>query len=170
MIWELLLLFLIMVVQVVVPPIPAELIVIGAGKQYGVVVTAIVAGSGLTAGSMLVYWLGGWIEQRFGRIFARQQVQTVMARLRKVETPLLLIRALPYNPSDVISYAAGIIKIKKKKFILLTCLTSYSRCFVLGHFGAAVSSLGSLLAIGSLLLVSALIAAGVVYGRQRREG
>jgi len=166
---ELLVLLAIMVVQVVVPPIPAELIVIGAGKRYGVAVTTLTAGSGLLLGSVLVYWLGGWIEHRFGRLFERERLQRVMERLRKIEVPLLLVRALPYNPSDLISYAAGIMGLKKKRFFLLTCFTSYFRCFVLAHFGAAICGLDSLLAVASILLVSALVAGALVYGRYRAE-
>jgi uncharacterized membrane protein YdjX (TVP38/TMEM64 family) len=166
---ELLVLLAIMIVQVLVPPIPAELIVIGAGKRYGVAVTTLIAGTGLLLGSILVYWLGEWIEQRFGRLFDRERLQTIMERLRRIEVPLLLVRALPYNPSDLISYAAGIMGLKKKRFFLLTCFTSYSRCFVLAHFGAAISGMHSLIVVASILVVSALVAGALVYGRYRAE-
>jgi uncharacterized membrane protein YdjX (TVP38/TMEM64 family) len=164
---EFLVLLAAMIVQVVVPPIPAELIAICAGKRYGVAVTTVIAGSELLLGSILVYWLGEWIEHRFGPLFDRKQLQKVMERLRRIEVPLLLVRALPYNPSDLISNAAGVLGLKKKRFFLLTCFTSYFRCFLLAHFSVAISGLHSLLAVASILLVSALVAGALVYGRHR---
>ena len=160
-------LFFLMAVQVVIPPIPAELIVIGAGREYGLLLTTLVAGSGLFAGSVLVYFFGEWIEARFGRFFKKERVASVMARLHRIETPLLLIRVLPYNPADLISYAAGILRVPLRKYLILTFVVTYLRCGLLAYFGTRITDLKSLFIILSLLALSAMTAAFFVYGRRR---
>ena len=153
-----------MIVQVIIPPIPAELIVIGAGKLHGVWVTTLVAGAGLFAGSVIVYFFGAWIEKYFHNLFAKDKVARVIERLHEVETLMLLVRVLPYNPSDIISYAAGIIKVNIKKYLIITFFVTFIRCFLLAYFGTQISNIETLLVVFSLLFVSALIGWAVVFG------
>ncbi|MFP4333154.1 MAG: TVP38/TMEM64 family protein [Campylobacterales bacterium] len=160
-------LFLSMIVQVVVPPLPAELIVIVAAKSFGIWTTTLVAGSGLFVGGVLVYYFASWIEKRFKNFFERGKVAKVILRLKEVETFILLIRVLPYNPSDIISYAAGLIRVSPKKFITITFFVSYIRCFLLSYFGSSIESMGSLFVVFGLLLLSAAIGWVFVFGQKR---
>ena len=169
LILEMLSLFGVMILQVVIPPIPAELIVIGAGNRYGVVWTSLVSGSGLWAGSLLVYFLGVRIREWFSRFFSRDKVARVMDRLLHHQNLILWIRVLPYNPSDVISYAAGILRISPKKFVLVTCATSYLRCLMLTLLGQRIRSLKEVFIVLGLLVVSAIAANAVVAGRRMKD-
>ena len=157
-----------MIVQVVIPPIPAELIVIGSGKLYGVLTTALVAGSGLFAGGVLVYFFGRYIHKRFNSTFEKEKVSKVIKRLREVETFILLVRILPYNPSDVISYAAGIIKIDLKKYIIITFFVSFGRSFLLAYFGSYIEDTKSLFIIFGILLFSALVGWFFVFKKKKK--
>ncbi len=165
MLGGLVVLFFSMIIQVIIPPIPAELVVIGAGKLYGVVIAGLVAGAGLYVGSVLVYCLGFYLHKRFDTFFAKDKVKTIIARIRKYETTILWVRVLPYNPSDVISYAAGIMHFDKKKFLTITCITSFTRCFILAGLGSYIQNLQSVFVVVAVLLLSLLVAHWIVYKR-----
>ena len=161
---DLLMLFGVMILQVVIPPLPAELIVVSAGRLYGSFWTTVVAGSGLFVGSVLVYLIGKFIHRKFDRFFDRAKTKKVMTRLRRFETPILWVRILPYNPSDLISYAAGIMQIRFGKFLLISVITSYTRTLLLALLGMHISNIKTLLQVISILLISALIGSAAVYG------
>lgn len=146
-----------MIIQVVIPPIPAEVIVIGSGKLYGVLTTTLVAGSGLFIGGVLVYYFGKLIEKKFHTTFEKEKVAKVIQKLKKLETIILLIRILPYNPSDIISYAAGIIKIDIKKYIIITFFVSFARSFLLAYFGSYIEDTKTLFIVFGILILSASI-------------
>lgn len=157
-----------MIIQVIVPPLPAELIVIGAARQFGKLATTLVAGSGLYAGSVLVYFIGRYIHQRLARYFERQKVRQVVARIHRYENLILWVRILPYNPSDLISYAAGIVEVDLRKFLVISAITSYGRTFVLAALAQEIRDIKTLLAVAAILLVSALVGVALVYGRQNK--
>ena len=155
--------FISMIIQVIIPPIPAELIVIGAGKLYGILITTIFAGTGLFVGSLLVYFIGKGIQKKFERFFNKEKVKTITKRLKHHEDWILWIRILPYNPSDIISYAAGIMHFNKQKFILITAITSYTRCFLLAFLGNYLTSVGTIIKVVALLILSSIIASTFLY-------
>ncbi|HEX2254192.1 MAG TPA: VTT domain-containing protein [Thermoanaerobaculia bacterium] len=163
-------LFLTMVAQVVVPPIPAELIVILAGRRYGVVNATAVAGAGLFTGSVLVFHFSRFLQQRFERLFRRDRVERVVARLREYSTPILWIRILPYNPSDVISYAAGLIGVPPRRFYAITACTSLARCLALAVLGLHVEDLRTAFQVLGLLALSSLVAWAVLHRRRGARG
>lgn len=164
--WGLASLFVVMIVQVIIPPIPAELVVVAAGRQYGVPVATLVAGSGLWAGSYLVYLIGARIRRRFYRFFRRDKVDLLIQRLKQHELVLLLVRILPYNPSDAISYAAGIIRVGRTRFIAITGFTSFIRCLTLTLLGERITSVKHMFVVVGVLALSALIANAIVAGRR----
>ncbi|MGM0623175.1 MAG: TVP38/TMEM64 family protein [Campylobacterota bacterium] len=166
---ELFIVFVIMIVQVIIPPIPAELVVIGAGNLYGIWTATWVSGSGLFVGGILAYFFGRGIGKVFHNLFAKKKVAQVISRLHEVETFILLVRILPYNPSDIISYAAGVIRIPLKKYLLITFFVSYVRCFLLAYFGSKITSLNTLFIVFSLLFLSALIGYIIVFKRGKSD-
>lgn len=163
------LLFLTMVTQVIIPPLPAELIVIGASRLHGVLLTTLVAGSGLFAGSVAVYYIGRYIHLKLARFFDRQKTRETVDRVKKFENVLLWVRILPYNPSDIISYAAGIVEVRPAKFLLITACTSYTRTFLLAHLGVYITNLKTLLLTCSILIISAVLGAMIAYGGKQKK-
>jgi len=152
-------LFFTMVLQVIVPPLPAELVVIGAGHRLGAGVTTLVAGAGLFCGSICVYGIGRYIHRRLARVFDRERVKRVLERIREMEDVILWVRALPYNPSDIISYAAGMAAVQPGKYLLIT--------LALAWLGTVLTDFKSFFQVGSLLLLSAVLAGAVAYGRPK---
>ncbi len=166
-IFTLVILFLSMILQVIIPPIPAELIVIASGKLNGILLTTLFAGAGLFIGSIIVYYMGYYIQHKFEKFFKKDRVKIVMHRLKKYENILLLIRVLPYNPSDIISYVSGIIKVEKKKFFIITFFIAFIRTFILALMGAFITNFKTALIIISLLIICAIIAYSFVYKRSK---
>ncbi len=162
----LLVLFFSMVVQVIIPPLPAELIVIGAGKLYGVLATTLVAGAGLYIGSVLVYYLGFFLHQRFDRFFERDAVRKILVSLRRYENIILWVRILPYNPSDVISYAAGIARFDARTFLSISLVTSFVRCFLLAYLGSMITGLKTVFVVLVVLVLSLLLAHALVFRKK----
>lgn len=162
-------LFLSMVIQVIIPPLPAELIVVSAGRAYGITVTTISAGAGLFTGSAVVYFIGRYIQIKLSRFFDRQKTKRVVERIRKIETLLLWVRILPYNPSDIISYAAGIVDVRLEKFLFVTACTSFIRVFLLSLLGTYITSVKTFFQVGGVLVISALIGSAIVYGGGKRK-
>jgi len=156
-------LFVTMIVQVIIPPIPAELIVIASGKLNGILLTTLFAGAGLFVGSILVYYIGFYIHNRFDKFFKKKKVKKIIDNLRKHETLLLIIRVLPYNPSDIISYVSGIIKVDKKKFFIITFFTSFIRTFLLAVMGSFITNMKTTLIVVSLLIICAIVAYAIAY-------
>ncbi|MDH3348730.1 MAG: VTT domain-containing protein [Desulfobulbaceae bacterium] len=163
------LLFFTMFIQVVVPPLPAELIVISAGKIHGTTLTTIFAGGGLLTGSITVYYLGRFIHSKLERFFQRDKTQQIISRLKKIENALLWVRILPYNPSDIISYGAGIIEINPVKFILISIVTSFTRTFLLALLGEYIVDMKTFFIVGSILICSFLIGSLVAYGKPNKK-
>ena len=161
----LLTLFIVMIVQVIIPPVPAEAIVIGAAKLYGVFGTTLVSGMGLYAGSLLVYYFGKGIQNKFDHVFKKERVAIVVEKLKEHETFILWIRILPYNPSDFISYGAGIIHVPEKKFFTISFFTSFVRCFTLAAMGVWIRDWTTFFWVLGALSVSAVVAYIIVYRR-----
>ena len=156
-------LFLTMLMQVIIPPIPAELIVIISGKVNGVILTTLIAGSGLFIGSLIVYYIGFYVSKKFNNFFNKEKIIFLVNKFRKRDNIFLFIRILPYNPSDIISYAAGILKIAKKKYIIITAITSFIRVLLLAIMGSFISNLKTVFIILSLLIIFALVAYIIIY-------
>jgi uncharacterized membrane protein YdjX (TVP38/TMEM64 family) len=161
-------LFLSMIVQVIVPPVPAELIVISASKLYGVFLTTIAAGTGLYIGSIFVFFAGKYIHKRFDRFFSHKKITVVVEKLKRFHSLLLWIRILPYNPSDLISYAAGMLHIKTRKFVTISLFTSYIRTFLLAYLGIYITNISTFFIALSILILSAIIGYSIAFTRLKK--
>ena len=154
-----------MIIQVIIPPIPAELIVIGAAAKYGIFLTTLFAGFGLFIGSIIAYYFGYYLRKFNKYFFKKEKVRIVTEKIKKYGLWLLLIRVLPYNPSDIISYAAGILKFNKKKYIIITFFVAFTRVLILSILGSFIVDIKSLLVIISILFISAIIASAFIFNK-----
>ena len=160
-------LFLLMVIQVVIPPIPAEVIVIASGHHYGVAASTLVAGSGLFLGSMLVYRIGIFVHERYFQFFSKAKVAPILEVFQRHGAWVLWVRLLPYNPSDIISYAAGIARLNPQTFLIITAVTSFLRCFLLSYLGGSIQNWKGIFYAITLLIISGVVAMVLLYGRKK---
>lgn len=160
---ELIYIFIMMIIQVIIPPIPAELIVLGVASKYGLILTTIIAGSGLFIGSLFVFFFSSF----FRKFFKINEIRSIEKKFQKYGFWILLIRVLPYNPSDIISYVSGILGFDKKRYIIITFFTSYTRVFLLSILGINISSIFELIAVFFLLLLSGILLTYYLYGKKK---
>ena len=156
-------LFFAMIFQVIIPPIPAELLTMGAGKRFGVWITTFTSGSGLFFGSFAVYWIGVKINQRFTGFFSRDKVSKVLTTFEKNGSWILWVRILPYNPSDIISYAAGIAKIDLRRFLTISFFTSFVRCGMLAQMGFEILNWRNFITAFAILIASGIFSFALLY-------
>lgn len=159
-------LFFSMIFQVIFPPLPAELIVISAGKLYGVFATTLVASAGLYVGSFVAYLLGSYAHRRFDRFFEQEKIKKIITALKRYESAILWVRMLPYNPSDVISYAAGILHFDRRRFLTIGLVTSLVRCFLLAWLGSFITNLKTLAVVLMVLLASLAAAHFLLFRKE----
>jgi len=179
--------FLGVIIESVIVPIPSPLIIMGAGfvlisaeltflqALAPIVLQIVLPGSiASTVGAYIGYgigYLGGKpLVERWERFlgFSWSDVESMEQRFRsgQVNTSIFLLRALPIFPLSVISAAAGLIRLPLKQFSLWTFYGTIPRCLFLAYLGWGLGDAYRTIALGidraeavvSILLVAAAIA------------
>jgi membrane protein DedA with SNARE-associated domain len=161
--------FLGVVVESVIVPIPSPLIIMGAGfvlisaelkfleALLPIVLHIVLPGSvASTLGAYIGYgigYLGGKpLVERWERFlgFSWSDVESMERRFQsgQVSTSIFLLRALPIFPLSVISAAAGLIRLPLKQFSLWTFYGTIPRCLFLGYLGWGLGETYRSIALG----------------------
>jgi len=130
-------LFFAMVVQAFAIPIPSELVLICGGAAFGLLIGWLVG----ALGSVVAAFIGFYISRKGGRTVAVRFVGE-----RGIEFAdnwfnrwgvwaVLLGRFAPFIPFDVISYSAGLTKMKFRSFIIPTAIGTLPRAFFYAFVG-----------------------------------
>jgi len=147
--------FLGVIVESIIVPIPSPLIIMGAGAiliPIGLpastvflnIITKIVLPGAVasTIGAFLAYAIGYWggktAIDKFGKFlgFAWNDVLDMEKRIiGRASLMIFLLRALPIVPLSLISAVAGVLRIDAKVFTLWTFLGSLPRCLLLAYLG-----------------------------------
>jgi len=161
-----------MVLQALVAPVPSFLITFANGLAFG------------------VFW--GWMLSLFGHVLAAAVCFGISRSLGRVPVEVLVgktglesadrwfarwgvyavfvARLVPGVAFDVISYAAGLTRMRFKNFVLATALGIFPQTFLYSYLGRQAPEY-----VGLFLVTSALVVAGVAavavarYGRERRR-
>jgi membrane protein DedA with SNARE-associated domain len=175
--------FLGVIIESVIVPIPSPLIIMGAGAlliqpglswsgAFGPILGKIVL-PGAVASTLgayfafgIAYWGGKPMIDRFGRFlgFNWNDILDMEARLKgRVPTMIFLLRAAPIVPLSLISAAAGVLRLPLGPFTLWTFVGSLPRCLLLGYLGYLTRDTYEGLA-KSINTAESLISAGIVAG------
>lgn len=155
------------ILQVVVAPIPGQ-IVGGVGGflfgHWGILWTAI--------GSFIGFWLVFCISRKFGRpliekIFKKSAVEKFDFIINAKAAPLIifLIFLLPGFPDDLVCYIAGLTKISIKKLMLISVLGRFPVIVLTNYIGMGLSD--NLGLVAGLSVVAVIIVGIVVRYRER---
>ena len=190
--------FIGVIIESVIVPIPSPLIIMGAGfllirpelsfsgALMPILVQIVLPGSiASTLGAYIGYgigYLGGkpLVERLQGFLgFSWSDVEAMEHRFHvgQVNTSLFFLRALPIFPLSVISAGAGLLRLPIRQFTLWTFYGSIPRCLFLGYLGwglgepyqAIAKGIDKLESIVSLLLLG-LIFALILWLRWRVRG
>jgi membrane protein DedA with SNARE-associated domain len=147
--------FIGVIIESVIVPIPSPLIIMGAGAilidpaltasqaTMPIVLKIVLPGAvastiGAYFAFLIAYWGGKPVIDRFKGLlgFSFDDVMAMEQRLMKrVNLMIFLLRALPIVPLSLISAAAGVLRLPPARFGLWTFLGSIPRCFILGWLG-----------------------------------
>lgn len=175
--------FLGVIVESIIVPIPSPLIIMGAGAlliqpglswsgALGPIAAKIVL-PGAVASTLgayfafgIAYWGGKPMIDRFGAFlgFGWDDITAMEARLKgRVPTMIFLLRAAPIVPLSLISAAAGVLRLPLGQFTLWTFVGSIPRCLLLGYLGYLTRDTYEGLA-KQINTAESLISAGIVAG------
>jgi len=156
--WAPLLYILLQIVQVIVAPIPGQ-IVGGVGGflfgHWGILWT--------TIGSIIGFWLVFLIARKFGRpllekIFKKSLIDKFDFIINAKGAPLIIfaIFLLPGFPDDVVCYIAGLTRLPMRTLLLISILGRFPTIVLTNYIGMGIQgNLG--LVVGLSILVVLLI-------------
>ncbi|MBI2580142.1 MAG: VTT domain-containing protein [Candidatus Aenigmarchaeota archaeon] len=161
--------FGVVILEEVFVPIPSPLVIMGASfilVPAGISVwealwritllIVIPASVASTIGSFFTYGIGYYggkpLINRFHRFLGMswddvRRQEKKLEKGKKVWTTIIIFRAIPFFPISLVSVAAGVLRLSKKKYALATFIGSVPRVFVLGflgwYFGSAYVSIAT---------------------------
>jgi uncharacterized membrane protein YdjX (TVP38/TMEM64 family) len=161
-----------MVLQALVAPVPSFLITFANGLAFG------------------VFW--GWMLSLFGHVLAAAVCFWISRSLGRVPVEVLVGktglqsadrwfarwgmyavfvgRLVPGVAFDVISYAAGLTRMKFRNFLIATALGIFPQTFLYSYLGRQAPEYVALFMVTSTLVVAGVVAVAIVrYRRERRK-
>lgn len=132
----------IIIAEVIIAPIPGVVAIVSAGFIFGTIEGSIYALIGNIAGSAIVFFAA----RKFGRYLAlrfirKEKLDKYEHAIARRENILLMLYFFPIFPTDIVSVAFGLSKIKFKKFILITSLGFVANVWGLNYFGDYLAKL-----------------------------
>ena len=161
-----------MVLQALVAPVPSFLITFANGLAFG------------------VFW--GWMLSLFGHVLAAAVCFWISRALGRVPVEVLVGRTglqsadrwfarwgmyavfvgrlVPGVAFDVISYAAGLTRMRFRNFLIATALGIFPQTFLYSYLGRQAPEYVALFLVTSGLVVAGVVAVAVIrYRRERRR-
>lgn len=154
-------LFILQILQVIISPIPGEVVQTAGGfllgKYWGLLFNIL----GIAIGSTASFYLGRLFGQPFLIRFISEERITKFSRQMNSEKGfwgLLILFLIPGAPKDILSYVSGITPLKYWHFIIISTIGRFPGIFVTTY-------LGSQFALGNykgLLILFILLAIGFI--------
>jgi len=165
--------FLLMVFQSLIAPLPAFLITFANAALFGWFYGAILSWASAMVGAILCFY----IAQMLGRdavekLTSKTALESVDGFFEKHgKYAILIARLLPFVSFDIISYAAGLTKMKTKDFIIATGIGQLPATIIYSYAGEMLTG-GSKMIVYALLIIFAfsalLILLKRLYGKSNR--
>ncbi len=144
----------IVMLQVIVAFIPGEPVEVAAGVAFGAVWGTLLC----LVGSVLATALIFTVVKKYGMkvvylFFSKEKVEEVsfLNDSEKLDLLVFILFLIPGTPKDIITYFAGVTKIKLVKFLLITTL-------------ARIPSVLSSTLFGSMMMQEKFATAAIIYG------
>ena len=109
--------------QTVIKIIPAEPLEIGSGYLYGTFGGMLLCRAGSMIGSIVIFALSRVFGRRLVNVFIPiEKIDSLkfLQNPKRVYGTLFFIYLIPGTPKDILTYAASIVNIDMKKFLLIT--------------------------------------------------
>lgn len=170
--WGPVVLVVIMVAAIVFSPIPSTPITLAAGAVYGHFWGTVYALAGAEIGALIAFELARRFgRDRISRWFGNGALPSTVDSQIGLTAVVFVARLLPAVSFDVISYAAGLTRLRRLWFAIATAAGMIPATFLLSHAGAGLIAIesegkGILFSLAGLALLSTI---GLVFGVSRSK-
>jgi len=159
---------LLMIAQALVAPVPLSVIALANGLAFGVI--------GGTLLSMLGYLVAAWLSFGLARVFGQGLVSRFMGETRIPVWhwldkygiwALFLVRLLPGMPSDLMSFVAGMSRMRLMPYTWVTLVGFFPQAFLYALVGDKALQYVWLIFAGSALITGGI--GGVLWWQNRKQ-
>jgi len=157
-----------MIFQSVIAPLPAFLITIANGALFGFWWGMLLSWSSAMLGAALCFYIARFLgAKHVARIVSQPIVNKTDQFIQKYGNYAILIaRLIPYIPFDVVSYAAGLTRIRFIGFWIATGIGQLPATAVYTYLGNKISTHTNLMLLGFGVVISISIVIWLVKGRK----
>jgi uncharacterized membrane protein YdjX (TVP38/TMEM64 family) len=165
-------LVVIMAAAIVLSPIPSAPITLAAGAVYGHFWGTVYALAGAEIGALIAFELARCFgRDRISRWFGKGALPSMVDSQIGLAAAVFVARLLPAVSFDVISYAAGLTRLRRLWFAIATAAGMIPATFLLSHAGAGLIAIDGegkeiLFSLAGLALLSII---GLVVGVSRSK-
>ena len=130
--------FAIALLQVLIIPVPAIITVLAGSILFGPLTAFVICTIGILLGSIIAFWLGRVIGQRFVRWVDKNNVSSKYLDVLNQKGGIILffMFLLPLFPDDMLCVIAGISNMKVKDFVLVSFLARTIGIAFISFFGS----------------------------------
>lgn len=157
-------LFIAMIVQTIIAPIPSEGLLVLAGS-VGIDMPRILVygGTGMIVGSVIAFYIARLgRETLIKRLVGERWLKPVDRWVNRHGTIAILVaRLVPVIPFDLVSYASGLTSLTLTKYVVATALGAYPRTLLLGLIGVGANRALASLGLSYYAILVLAIAAGI---------
>ena len=162
----------IMVMQVIIAFIPAEPLEIAAGYAFGAVWGTLLVWLGLVLGTMIVFLFVRKIGVKAVEVFfPREKIDSVkyLNNEKALNAAAFTLFLIPGTPKDLLTYVAGLTKIRLLPWVLLTSLARIPSVLTSTISGNALGLQKYGLAIGVFAATALVSGAGILLYRRHHK-
>ncbi|MBW2983847.1 TVP38/TMEM64 family protein [Candidatus Woesearchaeota archaeon] len=144
-------------IQAIIPIMPGQLLVLLAGALFGTIKGSIYCLIGIFIGISVVFF----IAKKYGTEVVHKHVdKKELSKLNKFirehgDYAIFLGRVLPLFPSDVVSFGAGLTKMRYKHYIIASMLGFFPAVFLLNILGNQLTK--GLLNLKTVVIVLSIV-------------
>lgn len=153
-IWAPVISFFLMIFQSVIAPLPAFLITFANAALFGWIFGALLSWFSAMVGAILCYYIAKLLGRSFvEKLTSKTALESVDGFFERYgKYTVLIARLLPFVSFDIVSYAAGLTKMKIKDFVIATGLGQLPATIVYSYAGEMLTGGTKMFVFGLLSL------------------
>jgi len=153
-IWAPIISFLLMIFQSIAAPLPAFLITFANAALFGWILGAMLSWFSALVGAILCFYIARWLGRDVvEKLTSRTALESVDGFFDKHgKYAILIARLLPFISFDIVSYAAGLTKMKIKDFVIATAIGQLPATIIYSYAGEMLTGGTKMFVFGLLSL------------------
>ena len=152
------------VLQVLIAPIPGELLQVAGGYVYGIWKGTLYSTLGIYSGSIIAFYIARWLGWPLLRVFLpADKIEHLSSLLNSQKSiiGIFIVFLIPGIPKDILSYVAGVMPINFVSFFIAASLGRLPGIFMSAYIGSSVQTKQYAAAIVVTLLAFLLFTLGI---------